>query len=349
MAEVLRRHKRKGSQSPPHSSRGRLYPQEMKKRLGEGTPSEKRAVAKGLEAAAKAKEEGKNKKEADAIGKQIATREMKTNRSKANVEAAWTAATFLPIGIGQTARAANVAYKAGQGLKTLSSATIRKEVARKAADAATRKAAAAAKKLEMTRGYLEQSVKAKKATKLANATAKNKKAADATKNRAVNEVNKQQKIVTDATKKGPGVTTGQRIRMAIPIAVTAARAASKSSPAKEAPLPKTKPNRPTVKSAPPPPSSASKAPTVAEERPKIIAAPAPEAAAKVAKDKVETIGEYFSDMKGRKTKVKTPFGTLDVDSSDAAYPEPDQYKAGGKVSMGRGMGKALRGGGKVMR
>jgi hypothetical protein len=54
-------------------------------------------------------------------------------------------------------------------------------------------------------------------------------------------------------------------------------------------------------------------------------------------------------MKGRKTKVKTPFGTLDVDSSDAAYPEPDQYKAGGKVSMGRGMGKALRGGGKVMR
>jgi hypothetical protein len=30
-------------------------------------------------------------------------------------------------------------------------------------------------------------------------------------------------------------------------------------------------------------------------------------------------------------------------------PEPDQYKAGGKVSMGRGMGKALRGGGKVMR
>jgi hypothetical protein len=297
-----------------------------------GTPSEKRAVAKGLEAAAKAKEEGKNKKEADAIGKQIATREMKTNRSKANVEAAWTAATFLPLGIGQTARAANVAYKAGQGLKTLSSATIRKEVARKAAADASKKAAAATKKLERTRGYLAQSVKAKEATKLANATAKNKKAADATKNRAVNEVNKQQKIVTDATKKGPGVTTGQRIRMAIPIAVTAARAASKSSPAKEAPLPKTKPNRPTVKSAPPPPSSASKAPTVAEERPKIIAAPAPEAAAKVAKDKVETIGEYFSDMKGRKTKVKTPFGTLDVDSSDAAYPEPDQYKAGGKVS-----------------
>ena len=79
----------------------------------------------------------------------------------------------------------------------------------------------------------------------------------------------------------------------------------------------------------------------------------------------ETIGEYFSNLKGRKTKVKTPFGTIDVDSSDAAYNmEPEfsgDYK-GGRPGMkknavrrnaggtvGRGMGKALRGGGKVMR
>ena len=279
-------------------------------------------------------------------------REMKTNRSKANVEAAWTAATFIPLGIGQTARAAKVAYGAAQGVKKLSRDTLKREVARKAAADASKKAAASAKKVERTRGYLEQSEKAKKAAKLADATAKNKKAAAAAKNRAVNEVNKQQKIVTDATKKGQGVITGQRIRMATPIAVTAARAASKSSPEKVAPRPKPRPNRSTVESATPPTPSApkvTKAPIVAEKRPKIIAAPAPKAAPKVAKDKVETIGEYFSDMKGRKTKVKTPFGTLDVDSSDSAYPEPDQYKAGGKVSMGRGMGKALRGGGKVMR
>ena len=277
---------------------------------------------------------------------------MKTNRSKANVEAAWTAATFIPLGIGQTARAAKVAYGAAQGVKKLSRDTLKREVARKAAADASKKAAASAKKVERTRGYLEQSEKAKKAAKLADATAKNKKAAAAAKNRAVNEVNKQQKIVTDATKKGQGVITGQRIRMATPIAVTAARAASKSSPEKVAPRPKPRPNRSTVESATPPTPSApkvTKAPIVAEKRPKIIAAPAPKAAPKVAKDKVETIGEYFSDMKGRKTKVKTPFGTLDVDSSDSAYPEPDQYKAGGKVSMGRGMGKALRGGGKVMR
>jgi hypothetical protein len=85
----------------------------------------------------------------------------------------------------------------------------------------------------------------------------------------------------------------------------------------------------------------------------------------------ETIGEYFSNLEGRKTKVKTPFGTIDVDSSDAAYSDVNgmndkfsgSYKggrpgmkknavrrnAGGKVSMGRGMGKALRGGGKVMK
>jgi hypothetical protein len=33
MADVLRRHKRNGEESPPHSSRGRLYSQEMKKRI----------------------------------------------------------------------------------------------------------------------------------------------------------------------------------------------------------------------------------------------------------------------------------------------------------------------------
>ena len=36
-----------------------------------GTPAEKRAVDKGLKAAAKAQKEGKSKKEADAIGKKI--------------------------------------------------------------------------------------------------------------------------------------------------------------------------------------------------------------------------------------------------------------------------------------
>jgi hypothetical protein len=58
MADVLR--KRRGS---------------MRAVLGKtknyGTPSEKRAVDKGLKAAAKAKGEGKNKKEADAIGKKL--------------------------------------------------------------------------------------------------------------------------------------------------------------------------------------------------------------------------------------------------------------------------------------
>ena len=33
MVDVLRTHKRKGKKSPPHSSRGRLYPQEMKKKI----------------------------------------------------------------------------------------------------------------------------------------------------------------------------------------------------------------------------------------------------------------------------------------------------------------------------
>jgi hypothetical protein len=275
MAEVLRRHKRKGSQSPPHSSRGRLYPQEMKKKID---------------------------KSLEEIEKRTQT--------PASKEARENIAAALSLGIP-------VARVISLGAKMISGAPAAMASARatfKALIGATKKTPSGAKVVT----YPAPVGKGKASTLLSKAN------------------------IRDAANIRNTVATGV-------VGAAAIKGMGKDKDAKVAPLPKTKPNRPTVKSAPPPPSSASKAPTVAEERPKIIAAPAPEAAAKVAKDKVETIGEYFSDMKGRKTKVKTPFGTLDVDSSDAAYPEPDQYKAGGKVSMGRGMGKALRGGGKVVR
>ena len=204
-----------------------------------GTPAEKRAVDKGLKAAAKAQKEGKSKKEADAIGKKITTSQMKTDRGKTNVEALWTAATILPLGIGQAGRIARTGYKTAQAVKKLSQDTIKKEVAKKAANAARRKAADAAKKLKETRGYLSQSEKAKKAAKLAAATAAKKKAADAARRKAAAEAAKQQKLVTAANKKGRrkytnfverGANSGQGLRVAAPIAVTASRAASENKP-----------------------------------------------------------------------------------------------------------------------
>ena len=272
MAEVLHRHKRKGSKSPPHSSRGRLYPQVMKKKID---------------------------KSLEEIEKRTQTPASKAARE--NIAAA------LSLGVP-------AAKVISLGTKMISGAPAAMASARatlKALIGATKKTPSGAKVVK----YPAPVGKGKSSTFLSKENVK------------------------DAANIRNTVATGV-------VGAAAIKGMGKDKEARVAPVPKLRPNRPTVKSDPPPPSSA---PTVAEKRPKIIAAPAPEAAPKVAKDKVETIGEYFSDMKGRKTKVKTPFGTLDVDSSDAAYPEPDQYKAGGKVSMGRGMGKALRGGGKVMR
>ena len=64
--------------------------------------------------------------------------------------------------------------------------------------------------------------------------------------------------------------------------------------------------------------------------------------------------EYFvDDMSGRKSRVKTPFGTITIDSSDKGMAfEEYESKFGGQIKgtvkrrMGgkvRGFGKALRG------
>jgi hypothetical protein len=278
MADVLRRHKRNGSKSPPHPSRGRLYPQGMKKKID---------------------------KSLEEIEKRTQTPASKAARE--NIAAA------ISLGI-PAARVISL------GTKMISGAPAAMASARatfKALIGATKKTPSGAKVVK----YPAPVGKGTASTVLSKAN------------------------IRDAANIRNTVATGV-------VGAAAIKGMGKDKDAKVAPVPKPRPKRPPVKSATPPTPSApkvTKAPIVVEKRQKIIAAPAPKAATKVAKDKVETIGEYFSDMKGRKTKVKTPFGTLDVDSSDSAYPEPDQYKAGGKVSMGRGMGKALRGGGKVMR
>ena len=92
-----------------------------------GTPAEKRAVDKGLKAAAKAQKEGKSKKEADAIGKKITTSQMKTDRGKTNVEALWLAASAVPIG--------GAVAKGAQAVKALGNLGAKKAIRKKAAKA----------------------------------------------------------------------------------------------------------------------------------------------------------------------------------------------------------------------
>ena len=334
MADVLRRHKRNGSKSPPHPSRGRLYPQGMKKKIDKSLEEiEKRTQTPASKAARE------NIAAAISLGIPAARVISLGTKMISGAPAAMASAraTFKAL-IGATKKTPSgakvVKYPAPVGKGTASTVLSKANIR----DAAN------------IRNTVATGVVGAAAIK-GMGKDKDAKVAPVPKPRPKRP---PVKSATPPTPSAPKVTKAPIVvekRQKI-IAAPAPKAATKVAKDKVAPRPKPRPNRSTVESATPPTPSApkvTKAPIVAEKRPKIIAAPAPKAAPKVAKDKVETIGEYFSDMKGRKTKVKTPFGTLDVDSSDSAYPEPDQYKAGGKVSMGRGMGKALRGGGKVMR
>ena len=309
-----------------------------------GTPAEKRAVDKGLKAAAKAQKEGKSKKEADAIGKKITTNQMKTDRGKTNVEALWTAATILPLGIGQAGRIARTGYKTGQAVKKLSEDRIKKEVAKKTADAARRRAAAAAKKLKETQGYLAQSEKAKKVAKLAAAAAAKKKAADAARRKAAAEAAKQQKLVTAANKTGRrnytnfverGANSIQGLRVATPIGVTASRAASENKPdavkkpKKPTPVKKKKPDLSYRDDEGSPIGTVDRKKTI-ESKPK----------------KRKTLGEamFGSDQTPRNETVKNPFTGNDMTLD---YSDNYEMKMGGKVR--RRMGGKVRGYGKAQR
>ena len=84
-------------------------------------------------------------KQADAIGEKTSRGQLKTNRSKTGAEVGWAAASAIPVG-GLIVRGARAAKAAGEGIKKLTGATVKKKVAKKAADAAKKTADAAQKK-----------------------------------------------------------------------------------------------------------------------------------------------------------------------------------------------------------
>tara|TARA_R100000808_G_scaffold8284_1_gene23600 strand:- start:6 stop:1199 length:1194 start_codon:yes stop_codon:yes gene_type:complete len=245
-----------------------------------GTPAEKAAIAKGKKAAIKARKEGKSEKAAKALGKKIALDQMKTDRSKTNVEAAWTAATILPLGLGQTARGIRTAYKSGQAVKKLVSDRAKKEAAKKAAAAAKKKAADAELKKKLAAARLRGSVgkqfnqnvsKLKRATTASNKASAAAKKANQASRKATSTVTKGEKAVKAANVKGRGkmkefiprtaIDPVKSLRLMTPAVATVARVDSankkKAADNKEkimvnkkpkpkvvsAPLPKPKPKR----------------------------------------------------------------------------------------------------------
>jgi|TARA_R100000152_G_C6738025_1_gene161998 hypothetical protein len=137
-----------------------------------------------------------------------------------------------------------------------------------------------------------------------------------------------------ATLTGAGATAigaGELLKDSKPGPKRATAAAAKES----APRPKLKkPKKPTTKK---------------QEPPKPV-----DSGRKAYNKGFETMKEYFvDDMSGRKSRVKTPFGTITIDSSDKGMAfEEYESKYGGQIKgtvkrrMGgkvRGFGKALRG------
>ena len=139
------------------------------------------------------------------------------------------------------------------------------------------------------------------------------------------------KKITDSAKKAVGPAA---------VATTAAVAARpKKAAPKAAPKPrstiadvKKKPKPPVKKQAPPKPVDSGR---------------------KAYNKGYETMKEYFvDDMTGRKSRVKTPFGIITIDSSDKGMAmEEYESKYGGQIkgTVKRRMGGKVRGFGKAMR
>tara|TARA_B100001123_G_scaffold293155_1_gene326727 strand:+ start:99 stop:1334 length:1236 start_codon:yes stop_codon:yes gene_type:complete len=296
-----------------------------------GTPAEKAAIAKGKKAAIKARKEGKSEKAAKALGKKIALDQMKTDRSKTNVEAAWTAATILPLGLGQTARGIRTAYKSGQAVKKLVSDRAKKEAAKKAAAAAKKKAADAELKKKLAAARLRGSVgkqfnqnvsKLKRATTASNKASAAAKKANQASRKATSTVTKGEKAVKAANVKGRGkmkefiprtaIDPVKSLRLMTPAVATVARVDSankkKAADNKEKIMVNKKP-KPKVVSAPLPKP---------KPKPKVVSAPLPKPKPK------------------RKSKIKdfTDVNEIDYDTDKDEGNGTEERKSLGEAMFG---------------
>jgi hypothetical protein len=187
-----------------------------------GTPAEARALRAGEKAAKAALKAGATVKQADAIGEKTSRGKMKTNRSKTGAEVGWAALSAIPV-VGTAARAARAAKAAGEGIKKLTGATVKKKAAKKAADAAKKTADAAQKKATEAKWTAKkgkqvytppsQAVAKKTASNVKRQTTKAKNLASKSRT-ASRTAAKQQKAVTAANVAGrKPLSTADRLKI----------------------------------------------------------------------------------------------------------------------------------------
>ena len=187
-----------------------------------GTPAEKAAIAKGEKAAKAALKAGATVKQANAIGEKTTRGQWKTDRSKTGAEVGWAAASAIPVG-GLIVRGVRAAKAAAEGIKKLTGATVKKKVAKKAADAAKKTADAAQKKATEAKWTAKkgkqvytppsQAVAKKTASNVKRQTTKAKNLASKSRT-ASRTATKQQKAVTAANVAGrKPLSTADKLRI----------------------------------------------------------------------------------------------------------------------------------------
>lgn len=323
-----------------------------------GTPAEKAAIAKGEKAAIKARKEGKSESAAKKLGKKIAINQMKTNRSKTKVEAAWAAASAIPVG-GLIVRGVRAAKAAGEGIKKLTGATVKKKAAQKAADAAKKTAAAAQKKATKAKWTAKkgkqvytppsQAVAEKTASNVKRQTTKAKNLASKSRT-ASRTATKQQKAVTAANVAGrKPLSTADRLKIGATGGIAAINIARQKAKKPKKVAAKPKPKKSPVKRTPAPVTKGDEERVGSSSPGKTITSNPTGEGSSTGLD-LETILERIEEME-YPTDPDDP-GAFDIDDLKADLKELRGYKHGGKVkrNMGgsvRGVGAAKRGFGRA--
>ena len=335
-----------------------------------GTPAEKRAVQAGLRATTKALNEGKSRAEAQKIGADTAARLNRDSRRIFRNQFGMLVASSVVGGVGGAAISKGLGV-AGKGL--LKALRSQKGAGAKAKKLAQRKHKQSVDALNRAKNKTPPKVKKtpqkkvdksqdagqiEKAKRALNKTSPKVKKTSTTKKPPASKIKKtsQKKVNKSQNAATTGMSKVQKaILFGTPLvaggAYFAARDKKKEAQAAP-PAPKRKPpvpkRKPKIQSYKPDMPTGTKPSNQSSSDPFDV---------KSKKDKAMSFGEMVKGavglrgkegLEGKKRLVKTPFGNVTFDTSDSAFEEPEEYKAGGRVkrNMGgkvRGVGQAVKG------
>lgn len=331
-----------------------------------GTPAENRAVQAGLRATTKALNEGKSRAEAQKIG---ADTTAKLDRdSRRTFEKRFGMLVASGIGGGGLAiagRGLGVAGKAllkalrsqkGAGAKAKKLAQRKNKQSLNALNRAKNKTPPKVKKTPQKKvnksqdaGQLEKAKRAlnKTSSKVKKTSTTKKPPASKIKKTSQKKVNKSQNAATTGMSK-----VQKAMLFGTPLVAGGAYLATRDKKKETKAAPPTPKRKPKIQSYKPDMPTGTKPSNQSSSDPFDV---------KSKKDEAMSFGEMVKGavglrgkegLEGKKRLVKTPFGNVTFDTSDSAFEEPEEYKAGGKVKRNvggkvRGVGQAVKGFGKA--